>query len=129
MDIVGIGTEIVECLRIGHMIEQHGEQFLFRVFSEKEIRFCRSRRRRNEHFAARWAAKEAVIKSLGSPRAKGSAWSDIETETDGAGYSKVVLRGALRELTGSLGIAQVMISMSYCRLYATATAIAIGSKG
>ena len=65
MDIVGIGTDIVECLRIGRMIEQHGELFLTRVYTEREIRYCQERKRAVEHFAGRWAAKEAVLKALG----------------------------------------------------------------
>ena len=65
MDIVGIGTDIVECLRIGRMIEQHGELFLTRIFTEREIRYCQERKRAMEHFAGRWAAKEAVLKALG----------------------------------------------------------------
>ena len=52
MEIVGIGTDIVECLRIGRMIEQHGELFLLRVFTEREIRYCQARQRATEHFAA-----------------------------------------------------------------------------
>ena len=65
MDILGIGTDIVECLRIGRMIEQHGELFLTRIFTEREVRYCQERKRAVEHFAGRWAAKEAVLKALG----------------------------------------------------------------
>jgi holo-[acyl-carrier protein] synthase len=125
MSIVGIGTEIVECLRIRRMIEQHGEQFLLRVFSEKEIRFCQSRRHATEHFAARWAAKEAVMKSLGSVGGKGLSWSDIEMGNDETGGGKALLRGELRELMDARGVGEVLVSLSYCRAYATATAIAI----
>ena len=124
MSIVGIGTEIVECLRIRRMIEEHEEQFLLRIFTEKEIRFCQSRLHSTEHFAARWAAKEAVLKSLGTAGGKGTAWTDIETESDEAGNTKASVRGGLRELMNTRGIRDVLITISYCRAYATATAIA-----
>ena len=124
MHIVGIGTEIVECLRIGKMIEAHGEQFLLRVFTEKEVRYCQSRRHTTEQFAARWAAKEAILKSLGSTGGKRAAWTDIETDSDEEGTAKVVLRGSLREATDMRGVGDVLLTLSYCRAYATATAIA-----
>jgi holo-[acyl-carrier protein] synthase len=107
------------------MIEQHGEQFLLRVYSEKEIRFCQSRRHSTEHFAARWAAKEAVIKSLAPLSGKGVPWSDIEVGSDEAGSGKATLRGQLRDLMDARGVGEVLVTLSYCRLYATATAIAI----
>ena len=66
MRILGIGTDIVECPRIGKMIEQHGELFLRRVYTEREIRYCQARRHALEHFAGRWAAKEAILKAIGT---------------------------------------------------------------
>ena len=75
MDIVGIGTDIVECLRIGRMIEQHGEVFLTRVYTEREIHYCQARKNATEHFAGRWAAKEAILKCLGSGWSRGGGES------------------------------------------------------
>jgi len=128
MEIAGIGTEIVECLRIRRMIEEHGEQFLLRVFSEAEIRFCQSHRHCTEHFAARWAVKEAVLKCFDMPGISSAAWTDIETGGDEGGRPKTVLRGALRELMTERGIGEVMVTMSFCRAYATATAIALRGR-
>lgn len=125
MDIVGIGTEIVECLRIRRMIEEHGELFLMRVFTDQETRFCQSRRLATEHFAARWAAKEAVLKSLGTTGNRGTAWTDIATESDEMGALKVTVRGGLREVMDQRGINNVILTTSFCRAYATATAIAV----
>ena len=125
MEIVGIGTEIVECLRIRRMIEEHGEMFLLRVFTEPEVRFCQSRRLTTEHFAARWAAKEAVLKSLGTTGNRGTAWTDIATETDEQGVLKAHMHGGLREVMEKRGVADVLVSTSFCRAYATATAIAV----
>lgn len=125
MDIVGIGTEIVECLRIRRMIEEHGELFLMRVFTEPEIRFCQSRRLATEHFAARWAAKEAVLKCLGTTGNRGTAWTDIATETDENGATIVAICGGLREVMEQRGVSDVLVTSSFCRAYATATAIAL----
>lgn len=129
MNIAGIGTEIVECLRLRRMIEQHGEQFLLRVFTEKEVRFCQSRRHATEHFAARWAAKEAVLKSMGAVKGKNTVWSDIEMEDDDVGNTLTCIRGGLQEIVEARGIQNFLVSMSFCRAYATATAIALRKPG
>ena len=65
MRVVGIGTDIVECLRIAQMIERHGELFLTRVYTSREIEYCSARKAATQHYAGRWAAKEAVLKALG----------------------------------------------------------------
>ena len=82
MEIIGIGTDIVECLRIGRMIEQYGELFLNRVYTEREIRYCQERKRATEHFAGRWAAKEAILKALGVGWRRGLAWTDVEVRVN-----------------------------------------------
>ncbi len=124
MEIAGIGTEIVECLRIRRMIEDHGEQFLRRVFTDEEIRFCQTRRHATEHFAARWAAKEAVFKALGTSGRNG-IWTDIETKIVGTGSMKANLGGTTHEIMEARGIREVLLTMAFCRAYATATAIAL----
>ena len=94
MEIVGIGTEIVECLRVGRMIEEHGELFLLRVYTEREIRYCQSRQRATEHFSALWAAKEAILKCLGLPWRRGLSWTDMEVRREpGQARSDVVRHG------------------------------------
>src|SRR5258708_39120785 len=110
MDIVGIGTEIVECLRVGRMIEQHGELFLLRIYTESEVRFCQGRRRATEHFAPRWAAKEPVFKALGTPWRRGIEWTDIEIQQAVCGLPHCILRGATRELPQHLRVRSILIS-------------------
>ena len=78
MEILGIGTDIIECPRIGKMIEHHGELFLRRIYTEREIRYCQARKHAIEHFAGRWAAKEAILKAMGTGRSHGIAWTNIE---------------------------------------------------
>src|SRR6202008_2906845 len=65
MSILGLGTDIVECLRIAQMIERHGELFITRVYTDLEIEYCSARKAATQHYAGRWAAKEAVLKALG----------------------------------------------------------------
>jgi holo-[acyl-carrier protein] synthase len=125
MEIVGIGTDIVECLRIGRMIEQHGELFLARVYTEREVRYCQARKRAVEHFAGRWAAKEAILKCLGSGWRKGLCWTDMEIRNDPSGKPVVLLCGAAKESAQQLRISDVQLSISHCRAYATAHAIAV----
>jgi holo-[acyl-carrier protein] synthase len=125
MEIVGIGTDIVECLRIGRMIEQHGELFLNRVFTEREVRYCQGRKRATEHFAGRWAAKEAILKCLGSGWRKGLCWTEMEIRNDPNGKPEVFLCGAAKESAQQLRISTIQLSISHCRAYATAYAVAL----
>jgi holo-[acyl-carrier-protein] synthase len=125
MEIVGIGTDIVECLRIGRMIEQHGELFLTRVYTEREIRYCQARKNATEHFAGRWAAKEAILKCLGTGWSRGVAWTDIEIRNDPLGKPQVMMCGGAKDHAQRLRISDILISISHCRAYATAHAIAL----
>jgi holo-[acyl-carrier protein] synthase len=125
MEIVGIGTDIVECLRIGRMIETHGELFLTRVYTDWEVRYCQARKHATEHFAGRWAAKEAILKCLGTGWRKGLCWTDVEIRNDPNGQPHVHIRGAAKEQAQHMRIADVLLTISHCRAYATATAIAV----
>lgn len=125
MEIIGIGTNIVECLRVGRMIEQHGELFLTRIYTEREIRICQSRKRATEHFAARWAAKEAALEALGRPWRRGMEWTDLEITQEPGATPVVLLCGATKELAQTLRVGQLFLSMSHCRAYAMAHAVAV----
>src|SRR5438477_5425985 len=125
MLIVAVGTDIVEVLRIGQMIERHGEVFLNRVYTEDEIRYCQRRKEYTQHYAGRWAAKEAVMKTLGTGWTRGVGWLDIEVGTKRSGQPVINVRGTARDIASRFGIDDVLISISHCRAYATATAIAL----
>jgi holo-[acyl-carrier protein] synthase len=126
--IVGVGTDIVEIPRIGKMIERHGEHFLQRVYTEEEIRYCQRRKESFQHFAGRWAAKEAVMKTLGTGWTRGVGWLDIEVATKRSGQPVILIHGSAREIADHLGIGDVLISISHCRAYAMATAIALTQR-
>lgn len=127
--IIGLGTDIVEIVRIGRMVERHGERFLNRVFTEDEIRYCQLRRESYQHFAGRWAAKESVMKALGTGFIRGISWKDIEVRSHTSGRPTISLAGGARELAERMRISDVLITISHCRAYATATAIGIGEAG
>jgi holo-[acyl-carrier protein] synthase len=126
MEILGIGTDIVECPRIGKMIEQHGELFLRRVYTEREIRYCQSRKHAIEHFAGRWAAKEAILKALGTGWSRGIAWTDMEIRSGVSGQPRVLVCGGAKEAALLRGIGDILVSIAHCRTYATAYALAVG---
>uniref|UniRef100_A0A7C4QMT7 Holo-[acyl-carrier-protein] synthase n=1 Tax=Schlesneria paludicola TaxID=360056 RepID=A0A7C4QMT7_9PLAN len=121
--IVSVGTDIVEVLRIGWMIERHGDQFLTTVFTPDEIRYCQCRREYTQHYAGRWAAKEAVMKALGTGFVRGIGWKDIEVAVWPSGKPYIRLHGGVRDHAEQLGIRDILISISHCRTHATATAI------
>lgn len=126
MNIIGIGTDIVECLRIAQMIEQHAEQFLQRVYTPHEIEYCSSRKAATQHYAGRWAAKEAVLKAMGTGWARGIRWQDIEIHNQLGGKPLIRLGGVARDICAQLGVTEMHISISHCRSHATAYALATG---
>src|SRR5262245_20844062 len=125
MEIVGIGTEIVECLRIRRMIEKHADSFLRHAFTEAEIRSCHARRHTTESFAAIWAAKEAFLKSVGLAGRKGIAWIEIEIDRVTECTPEVSVAGGCAEWMRERRIDSILLTASYCRAYATATALAV----
>ncbi|RMG01925.1 MAG: holo-[acyl-carrier-protein] synthase [Planctomycetota bacterium] len=126
MHVLGIGTDITECLRIARMIERHGELFLSRVYTPTEIDYCSNRKQATEHFTGRWAAKEAVLKALGTGWVRGISWRDIEIVNQPGGKPIVNLSGGAQAAAKRRGISHVFISISHCRTHATAFAVAVG---
>lgn len=125
MKILGIGTDIVEVPRIALMIQKHGELFVRRVYTAHEIEYCSVRKAANQHFAGRWAAKEAVLKALGTGWSKGVQWTDIEVHNEAGGRPKIRLGGAARDLCERREIGDILITISHCRTFAVAYAMAL----
>jgi len=126
--IIGIGTDITECLRIARMIERHGELFISRVYTPYEIRYCQRRAQSTQHFTGRWAAKEAILKAIGTGWRRGIAWRDVEVRNEPSGKPVVAMGGGAREVVEQLGISEILVSISHCRTHATAYAVALGKS-
>jgi holo-[acyl-carrier protein] synthase len=125
MNVVGIGIDITEVPRIAEMLEKHGELFLQRVYTQGEIDYCQPRRAADQHYAGRWAAKEAVLKAIGTGWSKGIHWTDIEVINEEGGQPIIKLHGAAREACDSNGIDEVLISISHIKPLAIAYATAV----
>lgn len=128
MDVIGIGTDITECLRIARMIERHGDLFINRVYTDEEIRYCQNRKQATQHYAGRWAAKEAILKALGTGWIRGITWRDIEIRNEPGGRPTVAVRGGTKDVVERLGVAKLLVSISHCHTHATAYAIALGKE-
>ena len=124
MEIVGIGTEIVECVRIGRMIHEHGELFLARVFTPAEVRYCQDHKNTTELFASQWAGKEAILKALGVHSTKKLALSDMEIERV-AERPKVCLSGAIKELAQQQNVGDILVTLAHCRTHGVGYALAL----
>lgn len=120
----GIGTDIIECERIQRMLDRHGDHFVRRVFTEQEIRYCSDRKSSDQHFAGRWAAKEAILKALGTGWIAGIAWTDVEILNEPGGRPMVRLHGGALKTAEEKGITEILISISHCKSHATAFAVA-----
>jgi len=126
--VIGLGTDIVEIARIAKMIERHADSFINRIYTTDEIRYCQKRKHCNEAFAGRWAAKEAIMKVLGTGFVKGIGWLDIEILNEKSGQPFVNIRGGAGEYAEKIGIDEFLITISHCKAYATATAIGIRNE-
>jgi holo-[acyl-carrier protein] synthase len=99
---------------------------LQRVFTRREIEYCSSRKTATQHYAGRWAAKEAVLKVLGTGWTRGIQWTDLEIQNEVSGAPVMKLAGKAAEIAKERGIKEIMVSISHCRAYATAFASGIG---
>ncbi|MBC8106676.1 MAG: holo-ACP synthase [Anaerolineae bacterium] len=129
MPIVGHGIDIIETARIKRSVEEHGERFLDRVYTPAEREYCqRSKKRYFEHLAGRFAAKEAVLKVLGTGWRGGIAWTDIDIVSHTSGQPRVVLTGECLRIANELGIRAWHVSISHIETHATASAIGLRSE-
>lgn len=126
MTITAHGIDMVDCKRLGEMINRYGERFLDRVFTPAEQEYCRGRKRRIEHLAGRFAAKEAVMKVLGTGLRKGVNWLDIEVVNEPSGRPRINLTGKGREIADKQELAEIIISISHITTHAIASAVASG---
>ena len=125
MRVFGIGIDVVEVARIASAIERHGEPFLAKIFTPAEREYCESRNQSAMHYAARFAAKEAVAKALGTGIGGDAGLHDLEVVHDAKGAPKILLSGAAEAFAKQHGITGIQISLTHARDYAAANAIAL----
>jgi holo-[acyl-carrier protein] synthase len=123
--ILGIGIDVVENARIADAIASQGDQFIQKIYHAAEVDYCRTMKDPAPHFAARFAAKEAVSKAFGTGFVGQFGWKDIEVRRKASGEPFIVFHGGAAELAKRLGICSVFISLSHSDDYAVANAILI----
>jgi holo-[acyl-carrier protein] synthase len=119
----GVGTDIVAVGRIGALMRDRGAAFLERWFTAREIDYCSSKAVPSRHFAARFAAKEAVVKALPVAWDGPLPWRSIEIANDPRGVPSVRLSGAILDAATRAGVGEISVSLSHCDEYAIATAL------
>ena len=123
--VYSIGVDIVETSRIREMLSKHANAFLRRVFTEQEISYCNRMKRPEEHLAARFAAKEAVMKAIGAGMAAtGARFHEIEVGRGKRGNPTIRLRGKIRELARAQGVSRLHVSLSHTKAAAIAFVVA-----
>ncbi|QTN30992.1 holo-ACP synthase [Akkermansiaceae bacterium] len=125
MIIYGIGIDVVEVDRIEAAMEKLGDVFVGRLFTIREQEYCSKQKRPALHYAARFAAKEAVSKALGTGIGGQAGWLDMEVERAETGAPKMVFSGNAAEFLAREGIAEVQVSLSHAKEYAAANAVAV----
>ncbi len=111
--ILGTGIDIAEVDRIRAAIERHGDRFVRRVFTEREVAYVETKANRFERYAARFAAKEAGMKALGTGWRGGIGWRDFEVANLGSGKPTLTFHGRAAELAAAMGIRQVTLSITH----------------
>jgi holo-[acyl-carrier protein] synthase len=129
MNVLAHGVDMVDCRRLEAAISRHGDRFLRRVFTAAELDYCLGRKRRLEHLAGRFAAKEAVLKVLGTGWRNGINWTDVEIRNEPSGQPRAFLHGRCRELADRRGLAEVLVSISHIHTHAIASAIGTAGAG
>jgi holo-[acyl-carrier protein] synthase len=125
--ILGTGVDIIETARIQRSVDEFGDRFLNRCFWPEEVAYCRGMKFPALHFAARFAAKEAISKAFGTGIGRELGWKDMEIRKRDSGEPYVVFHGKGADLAKSRGVAGVFVSLSHCREYAAAHAVLVGA--
>ena len=128
MELVAHGIDLVDCPRIEEMIERHGERFIKRVFTAAEQAYAETKKNKIEKLAGRFAAKEAILKLMGTGWRGKIAWTDIEIINNSAGQPEVTLSGEVEKIAGKLGIGHVSVSITHTANFAIASAVALAEK-
>jgi holo-[acyl-carrier protein] synthase len=123
--VLGLGTDLIETRRVGESIDRFGERFLERVFTAGEIAYCqRKRKNAAESFAARFAAKEAGAKALGTGISRGVSWKEFEVRREASGRPTLHLSGRAAEVAEAMGVRRIQLSLTHTRDLALAVVVA-----
>ncbi|HCO95882.1 MAG TPA: holo-[acyl-carrier-protein] synthase [Phycisphaerales bacterium] len=128
MEIVAHGIDLVDCPRIEQMIQRHGERFIKRVFTDTEQAYAGANKNEVEKLAGRFAAKEAILKLVGTGWRGKIAWTDIEIINNAAGQPEVTLGGEVKKIARKLGIKHISVSITHTANFAIASAVALATK-
>jgi holo-[acyl-carrier protein] synthase len=120
------GVDLVEVARIAEMLDRHGDTFVKKCFTEEEAVRGRGGPRYAEHLAGRFAAKEAVMKAIGTGWSRGVGWTDVHVERHPSGAPVLRVEGQAGRIAAELGITRWMISLSHTSTHAMASVIGIG---
>lgn len=121
--IVGIGIDISEPYRLEEAVERYGRRFLERIFTPREIAYCERKRNKWERYAARFAAKEAAFKALGTGWRRGVRWQEAEVVNQASGKPTLELTGQAREFARRLGVKAISLSLTHSKQFALAQVI------
>ena len=121
--ILGTGVDIAETSRIEHSLERHGERFAKRVFTAAEIAYCEKFKNRAERYAARFAAKEAAFKALGTGWREGVHWLNVEVVHLPSGKPELALSGRASEIARAMGVTRMFVTLSHSDRYVVAQVI------
>ena len=126
--IFGTGVDIVEVFRMRDSIDKWGDGFLKKIFTDREIGYSNSKRFSCQHFAARFAAKEAVVKAFGEPKKFPIKWTEIEILNDDEGKPMIKFHEDALKLKNKKNVDSVILSMSHSKNYAIASVILLKKK-
>jgi holo-[acyl-carrier protein] synthase len=121
--ILGVGTDLIEIARIAESVRRYGDRFLRRIFTPREIEYCQRKKNAGESFAARFAAKEAGAKALGTGISQGVGWLELEVTREPSGRPCLQLSGRAAERAAGLGVAHVSLSLTHSRDLALAVVV------
>ena len=122
--VIGVGTDLIEIARIERSVERFGDAFLQRVYTPGEIAYCQSKRNAAESLAARFAAKEAGAKALGTGISRGVSWREFEVRRLPGQRPELHLSGRAAEIAKGLGIRRLALSLTHSRSVSMAVVVA-----
>ena len=126
MELKGIGVDLVRIPRLRQVVDRWQERFLRRVFTEAELAYCFKRRDPIPHLAARFAAKEAALKALGTGLSMGISWRELEVRRERGEAPQMILSGRCRAIGEAKGGRRVLLSITHDGEYALAQAMLVG---